>query len=310
MGNATSSKEEINKNTLSGFTNRQIYSSIKDWKKQEFGSKGNSSSQLDGPRGIYYDKLTRNYIVAEQNNSRFQVFDENGEFVAFIGSRGPEDGQFQIPIYSSVSRDGRIICSDYGNNRLQIFDQNRNYLFKLTGNDKNSTYIRNPCGNITDFNDRIGVCCFGSSYFNLFSTEGTPITSVSGPGSEEGSLNGPCGLAINSVGHFYIGEHYNRRISMIDSNSKNKCQFTLGNFGGNCVTIAIDDYDQLLVADHDGHAIFGFDMSGFELFKFNQGVPSPAGICCGFKGCIGISDYTNHKIIHYINDESTFIEEP
>ena len=63
-----------------------------------------------------------NIYVADRDNSRFQVFDKNGNFLFKYGSDGTSDGQFQNPVGIAVDAFGRVFVSDTTNNDIQRFD--------------------------------------------------------------------------------------------------------------------------------------------------------------------------------------------
>ena len=50
------------------------------------------------------------------------------QFIASWGSRGTENGQFDMPWDVAVDSGNNVFVPDYGNNRIQIFSNNGTYL--------------------------------------------------------------------------------------------------------------------------------------------------------------------------------------
>ena len=53
-----------------------------------FGSKGPGDGQLSYPYGVIVDQ--GNYVVADANNHRIQIFNSQGQFVRKFGSKEKE----------------------------------------------------------------------------------------------------------------------------------------------------------------------------------------------------------------------------
>ncbi len=70
--------------------------------------------------GIASDRAGRLY-VADFQNHRIQVFDEQHELLAAFGRRGAEPGAFERPTDLDVGPGGRLYVVDFGNDRVQIF---------------------------------------------------------------------------------------------------------------------------------------------------------------------------------------------
>ena len=60
-------------------------------------------------------------LVTEFSNSRVSVFDKNGVFKCFFGSKGSADGQFNHPIGIALDPNENIYICDCDNRRIQIF---------------------------------------------------------------------------------------------------------------------------------------------------------------------------------------------
>jgi DNA-binding beta-propeller fold protein YncE len=60
--------------------------------------------------------------VSEYRGGRVSILSSNGDWLAYIGSRGLGNGQFVGPQNLTVDEDGYLYVVDYGNNRISKFD--------------------------------------------------------------------------------------------------------------------------------------------------------------------------------------------
>jgi DNA-binding beta-propeller fold protein YncE len=91
------------------------------------------------PKALAVDSHDRIY-VADFDNNRIQVFDENGEVLKSFGSKGNVPAQFDKPSDVAIDENDFLYVADQGNNRVQIFDAEGNYLtsFGSIGNGPSS----------------------------------------------------------------------------------------------------------------------------------------------------------------------------
>ena len=61
------------------------------------------------------------------------VFNNTGEYLYDIGSKGSGDGQFSYPIGLAIDKFNRLIVCDEANNRLQLFTLDGKYVAKVAG---------------------------------------------------------------------------------------------------------------------------------------------------------------------------------
>ena len=79
---------------------------------------------------VYHqDKLFASFFVA----CRVMVFNNAGEYLHDIGSKGSGDGQFLKPIGLVIDKFNRLIVCDAGNRRLQRFTLDGKYIAQIAG---------------------------------------------------------------------------------------------------------------------------------------------------------------------------------
>ena len=86
----------------------------------EFGRAGNGSGDLDRPKGVAADATGRIY-VADHMFDNFQIFDEGGRLLLFVGEHGRGPGQFWMPAGLAV-QGGDVAVVDTGNARVLLFE--------------------------------------------------------------------------------------------------------------------------------------------------------------------------------------------
>ena len=99
------------------------------------------------------DKFFVSYVTA----NRVMVFNNAGEYLYDIGSKGSGDGQFLGATGPAIDKFNRLIVCDTGNRRLQLFTIDGKYVAKLAGS-------------FFDHNTRL-VGCAVSDTGNLFVTD-------------------------------------------------------------------------------------------------------------------------------------------
>ena len=88
---------------------------------RKFGVIGDMPGTFSRPKGIGIDSEGHIY-VSDAAFSNFQVFDDNGQLLLFIGQLGRKGpGEFILPAGVHVDEDDRIVIADQLNGRVQVF---------------------------------------------------------------------------------------------------------------------------------------------------------------------------------------------
>ena len=85
------------------------------------GIPGSSPGSFRVATGVATDSAGHIY-VADFENHRVQIFDDEGELLSVFGSQGGGVGEFERPSDIYVGPDGRIFVVDFGNDRIQVFE--------------------------------------------------------------------------------------------------------------------------------------------------------------------------------------------
>ena len=79
------------------------------------------------PTDVAWDAAGNIYVADGYGNSRIAKFDKTGKFVKSWGSRGSDNGQFNIAHGIVIDSQGNVYVADTGNKRIQVFDGDGNF---------------------------------------------------------------------------------------------------------------------------------------------------------------------------------------
>ena len=100
--------------------NHCLWKIVKTKEQLEFQQIG-SDSIFDSPYGV---AVTPNgfLIATDTGLSKVFLFSSSGNFIATIGQKGTEQGQFNLPRHVCVNSKGEILIADELNQRIQVFE--------------------------------------------------------------------------------------------------------------------------------------------------------------------------------------------
>lgn len=303
----------------------------------KFGTTGSGNGQFNGVYDVAIDSSGNLYITDSVNN-RVQKFDSSETHQLSFGTTGSGNGQFNLPTGIVIDSLGNLYVADYDNNRVQKFDLSGNFISQIgttsTGftDDSEGEFYR-PAGLAVDssnnlyvvdsYHERVQKFDSSGNFLFMFGwgvdtganafeicISGCQIGSI---GVDNGRFDHPYGVAIDSLGNIYIadtngdlGDANGHRIQKFDS-SGNFVTKT-GSFGtGNGsfsrpFGIAIDDYDNIFVADFGNNRIQQFDSSLAYVGQFgsfgtgNGNFSSPLRMAFDSLGNIYVTDFGNNRV--------------
>jgi DNA-binding beta-propeller fold protein YncE len=189
---------------------------------------GNTDSQpssdigkFNNPRQASVDKDVEFVYVADSRNYRIQKFYTNGTFVKSWGSKGNNDGQFDLPISLIIDSKGNIIVNDLGNSHIQKFDPDGNFLMRFGSTGKGNGQFSQMEHMTVDKFDNIyvndpqsGPNGSGIPRVQKFDTNGHFITKWGSYGKGDGQFVDPEHLTVDSEGYVYVTDRHNNNIQV------------------------------------------------------------------------------------------------
>ncbi len=221
---------------------------------------GNWWASLEGVPAI--DRNGRIYI-ADTGNNRIQIFDENGQYLATLGSSGNGPKQFSCPAgvaINPVNED--IYILDKCHQRIQVLASDLTYKGQIGETDVHGTdneHFSDPWGIAISSNGTVFVADSGNHRVQkcVFHNPGYTCTTFAGETSVYASdfahLH-PLAVAIDAEDRVYVADEWNIRIQVFDTNGAYLT--TIGGRWGDDVNemnspsgVAVDAAGNVYVAD-------------------------------------------------------------
>lgn len=235
--------------------------------RDKYGRLVGSVGGLAKPLGITVDNAGRIYI-GEQGEGRVSVFDDQWNFLMFVGQG---NGEFVIPNYIALdSQSGWIFVSDSGADTIKVYSAANGSFLTFYGTRGNGPGQFNfptglyfsPSGELfvaDQNNDRIQVLdrngnflrCIGASGGMSFATKFGRIQ----------------GLAGDSLGRLYVADTFQGYVQVLDS--AGNALSTIGSFGDGAgqlrtpMSVAIDPSNRLFVSSVNNSRLEIFGLDGY-----------------------------------------------
>ena len=172
-------------------------------------NRGNNNGQFDTPRGLVFSSNKMLY-VADADNHRVQVFQQDDKFAFTFGSYGSNPGQFLYPVRIAIDTDNRVLVSDLIGNHISLFSHTGSFISRITC-DKPWAITVSPDGHI------IAGCDGENNKIRVWSPTHQLIHQFGKYGYQQGEFNDIWGISISSTGTIYAAEYENQRLQIISN---------------------------------------------------------------------------------------------
>lgn len=189
---------------------------LQDKPAAEYGGEGVGNGRFERPTDIAVDGSGRVYILdGSETRPAVHVFEDDGTFVAAIGTRGTKRGQFTRPVGIATSHRGELYVLDDGRKMVLVYE---NLLLK----------DEFPAGTSTDelrdvkvdrFSGRVAVLDGKSGQVRVFTPEGRPTPVRFGKRGEErafGVWEEPQRLKFDHNGSLFLISKGGQRLHRLD----------------------------------------------------------------------------------------------
>jgi DNA-binding beta-propeller fold protein YncE len=167
------------------------------------------AGDLVAPAGIAIDASNRFVYVADTQADQVVVFDaDKYTQLRRIGTSGKNHsltspGDFSMPTYVAVDKDGNVYVTDTLNNRVEIFDADGNFISEFGKPGDGPAHFARPKGIAIDHDGHIWVTDEVQSRVQVFDKEGRLLLYMGEPGWYPGQFQALYGIAA---------DNYNNRI--------------------------------------------------------------------------------------------------
>ncbi len=209
----------------------------------KFGSFGLDDDEFNEPNGIAIAASGKTIYIADKNNNRINVFDDDGVQQFSFGSfcnmstnqgchdNAPKadedgDGQFNQPSDVAIDAFGDIYVTDSQNNRVQRFDSDGDFEIKFGSSDDNDqNYLGFPVGIAIQKSTRdIYVTDTVTDSISVFGSSGNFFFKFGSAGSDDGEFRNPASIIIDdSKDILYVADTDNDRIQIFELVGSNNC---------------------------------------------------------------------------------------
>ncbi|KAH9361848.1 uncharacterized protein LOC144160120 [Haemaphysalis longicornis] len=223
--------------------------------QHQFGEFGVKEGQFAEPSGVAVNAQNE-IIVADTNNHRIQIFDQQGRFKRQFGECGRRDGQFCFPKRLAIIRQsGDIVVAErMPTHQIQIYNQQGGFVRKF-----GATILEHPRAVAVDPEGRVVVVECKVMRVAIFDQSGNVLKKF----NCYGRLGFPNAVAVNNNEEIFISDNRAHCIQVFDYDGN-----FLRKIGGMGVTnypigVCISPNGDILVADnHDNFHLTVFRQDG------------------------------------------------
>jgi DNA-binding beta-propeller fold protein YncE len=154
--------------------------------------------------------------VDSQDHHLFKFDAISGELLKTIGTRGREEGEFNLPLEAATGPDGTVYVVDGGNFRVEAFNPDGSFKLTFGAIGVKSGQFSRPKGIATDPEGNIYVVDSSFGNFQIFTPKGKLLLYIG-----EHSFKGmpanyvlPAGITVDADGRVYVVDQYYRRIDV------------------------------------------------------------------------------------------------
>jgi tripartite motif-containing protein 71 len=281
---------------------------------------GSGNDQFANPYGVAVDS-DDNVYVSDKDNHRVQVFDNDRNYLATIGS-GPGSGadQFDTPKHITIDGNDRLYVADYQNQRVQIFDVSEPITPTILHSIDLYLMGGNPEGVAVDLtNNHIFVADWSNKKILVYNaTTWDPLPSIS-----IFLNNKPFDVAVDASGNLYVTQHNAGQVRQYDSSlilqryyGTENVPYLTDNYHYNRPSgVAIGADDSIYIVEGRGQRLIKLSSGGiFQWVKGEPGIQDydiqhfsdPQDVDTDINGRVYAADSGNCRIQIYNSDGSNY----
>jgi DNA-binding beta-propeller fold protein YncE len=140
----------------------------------------------------------------------------SGELEKTIGTRGRQNGQFNLALQVTTAPDGTVYVTDSGNFRVQAFDPDGNHKMSFGTVGRKVGNFARPKGIATDADGNIYVVDSAFGNFQIFNDKAQLLMFIGQRGQTPGPGRYmlPAGIAVDEDGRVYMVDQFFRKVDI------------------------------------------------------------------------------------------------
>ncbi|MEJ8844315.1 peptidyl-alpha-hydroxyglycine alpha-amidating lyase family protein [Lacibacter sp. H375] len=173
---------------------------------------GNDSSHFNLPTDVIVANDGSFYVSDGYGNSRVVKFSADGKYLLQWGTKGSDEGEFDIPHGITLDKNEHVYVADRQNNRIQVFDKNGKFLRVLKNKD---SVPQLPSVTIDsaqhlyaidfDYTITTDIGNKGSKVFQ-YDTAGNVVFQFGSTGENKRTASWYHDIAVDKNGNIYVGD--------------------------------------------------------------------------------------------------------
>lgn len=231
-----------------------------------WGGRGSSRGRFRGPSDVAVDRSGHVYVL-DSGNNRIQKLSPEGKVLAVIGRRGRAPGEFNAPISLALDPSGNIYVADGDNDRVQVLSPQGKVLRIWGTSGSKPGQFHEAWGIALGRSGNVYVSDHVNWRVQEFTPTGRFIRKWGSPGPLKNQFIGIAGMAVDSRGYVYVLEEDVQVMQKFTANGKWVAywfRFQLHH----PMHLAIDQHDNLYIANSDNNSILKLSSSGRVLRVF------------------------------------------
>ena len=176
---------------------------------------GSGPLQFNTPIGIAVHPTTGQIYVADSNNHRIQVINDDFTYSHSIGSKGTAPGQLNYPWDVALDGVGNVYVCNTCNHCIDVFTSDGKYLRRFGSRGSGDGQLVYPSSITIDTHNMVYVAEYHNHRISVFTTDGVFIRHIGHQGSGEGEFNTPHGITVDMLGNLYVSDSDNNRVIIL-----------------------------------------------------------------------------------------------
>jgi DNA-binding beta-propeller fold protein YncE len=181
------------------------------------GKKGKDSGEFRSPRGIWYDVVKERLFVADHDNYRIQILDQDLKVIGEIDCKDPDNSKRYPPRSVAVDYDGNIYSVMSSYNIVWKFNAEGKLIRKFGSKGTKPGEFDNPRYIAVDNMNNIYISDYNNDRIQIFNTDGVCKGYFGEKGNTLGHFNKPEGIFIDKEARILIVDAENNRVQVFNS---------------------------------------------------------------------------------------------